>query len=88
MLLMCFLTFPCDWSIQILQAKVFKPLPCFLAPYTYKLDWQLWFAAYPGIQMDRPWVMKFVEKLIAGDKQIIGLLPGKRDAILQSNFQG
>src|SRR3954462_9637172 len=40
--------------------------PCFAAPYQYKLDWQMWFAAFgsPGAE---PWFIHLVSKLLHGD---------------------
>jgi Lipase maturation factor len=40
--------------------------PCFVAPYQYKLDWQLWFAAF-GSASEQPWLLHLVEKLLRGD---------------------
>jgi Lipase maturation factor len=70
------------------QPYVFKcqpgPLdrrPCLCAPYQYRLDWQLWFAAMarPG---DEPWVFPLVWKLLGNDPDTLGLFastpfPGK-----------
>lgn len=40
--------------------------PCFASPYQYKLDWQMWFAAFgsPGAE---PWFIHLVSKLLHGD---------------------
>jgi len=40
--------------------------PCLIAPYQYKLDWQMWFAAF-GSAGREPWLMHLVYKLLRGD---------------------
>ena len=46
--------------------------PCFVAPYQYKLDWQLWFAAF-GSAGREPWLLHLVEKLLQGDAVVDSL---------------
>jgi len=40
--------------------------PCMIAPFQYKLDWQLWFAAF-GEAGGEPWFIHLVYKLLHGD---------------------
>jgi hypothetical protein len=50
--------------------------PCWISPYHYRLDWQMWFLAMPGAPMD-PWFVHLVAKLLDGDAGTRGLLaPG------------
>ncbi len=44
-----------------------------IAPYHLRLDWLMWFAAFssPG---QHPWFTSFLEKLLEGDKAVLGLL--------------
>ncbi|MET0793096.1 MAG: lipase maturation factor family protein [Polyangiaceae bacterium] len=46
--------------------------PCFVAPYQYKLDWQLWFAAF-GSAGQEPWLLHLIEKLLRGDHVVDSL---------------
>jgi Lipase maturation factor len=47
--------------------------PCWISPYHYRLDWQIWFAAM-GEVSDEPWTVHMVSKLLRGDPRILGLL--------------
>jgi hypothetical protein len=47
--------------------------PCVVAPYQYRLDWQMWFAAMSNYRRD-PWVAHLVYKLLTGDRAVLGLL--------------
>jgi hypothetical protein len=47
--------------------------PCVVAPYHYRLDWQIWFAAMSDYQRN-PWLVHFVFKLLNGDADALGLL--------------
>ncbi|MFI5183305.1 MAG: lipase maturation factor family protein [Vicinamibacteria bacterium] len=50
--------------------------PCWISPYHYRLDWQMWFAAMPGAGTE-PWLAHLVAKLLQGDAATRGLLaPG------------
>ena len=40
--------------------------PCVIAPYHYRLDWQLWFAAMSSIGRE-PWLVHFIDKLLVGN---------------------
>jgi hypothetical protein len=47
--------------------------PCWISPYHYRLDWQMWFAAMPGAGTE-PWLVHFVAKLLEADPGSRGLL--------------
>jgi hypothetical protein len=50
--------------------------PCWISPYHYRLDWQMWFAAMPGADTE-PWFVHLVAKLLQGDPGVRALLgPG------------
>ncbi|WP_437693744.1 lipase maturation factor family protein [Sorangium sp. So ce176] len=40
--------------------------PCLITPYHYRLDWQIWFAAF-GSYESEPWLVHLVYKLLSGD---------------------
>jgi hypothetical protein len=46
--------------------------PCVVSPYQYKLDWQLWFAAF-GSAGSQPWLIHLVDKLLRGDHVVDSL---------------
>jgi hypothetical protein len=50
-----------------------KRRPCIVAPYQYKLDWQMWFAAMSS-SWKNSWILTFVDKLLTGDRKIMALL--------------
>ncbi|MBI4430936.1 MAG: lipase maturation factor family protein [Candidatus Omnitrophica bacterium] len=47
--------------------------PPFVAPHMPRLDWQMWFAALSNYQRT-PWFGRFLEKLLEGSPQVLGLL--------------
>jgi hypothetical protein len=47
--------------------------PCVVAPYQYRIDWQMWFAAM-GDYRHHPWIINLIYKLLSGDRGVIGLL--------------
>jgi hypothetical protein len=50
-----------------------KQIPMQWAPYHLRLDWQMWFAAMTPIRSNS-WLLRFVHKLLKGDRQILKLL--------------
>ena len=46
---------------------------CIASPYHYRLDWQMWFAAFPETAQD-PWFFKFVYELLRDNPVVAGLL--------------
>jgi hypothetical protein len=47
--------------------------PCVVAPYQYRLDWQIWFAAMSTPE-NYPWTLHLVWKLLHNDPGALGLL--------------
>src|SRR2546425_897508 len=47
--------------------------PCWISPYHYRLDWQMWFQDMPGAPME-PWFVHLVGKLLQGDRATRALL--------------
>jgi hypothetical protein len=47
--------------------------PCIITPYHYRLDWQIWFAAFKTYEQE-PWIVNFVYKLLRGDRGAESLL--------------
>ena len=62
------------WQAFELPCKPGDPArrPCFAAPYQYKLDWQLWFAAFSSAGAE-PWLIHLVSKLLHGDPVVDSL---------------
>lgn len=47
--------------------------PRWVQPHQPRLDWQMWFAALGNYQTD-PWILHFLERLLEGSPQVLGLL--------------
>jgi predicted DCC family thiol-disulfide oxidoreductase YuxK len=47
--------------------------PPWVAPYQPRLDWQMWFAALGDYRSD-PWILRFMERLLEGSPEVLGLL--------------
>jgi len=47
--------------------------PCVVAPYQYRIDWQMWFAAMSDYRR-HPWIVHLVYQLLSGNDDIVGLL--------------
>jgi hypothetical protein len=47
--------------------------PCVVAPYHYRLDWQIWFAAMSDYRHE-PWLVHFIDKLLHNDADALSLL--------------
>ena len=47
--------------------------PCVAAPYQYRLDWQIWFAAMSAAER-YPWTLHLVWKLLHNDRAALSLL--------------
>jgi len=47
--------------------------PCVIAPYHYRLDWQIWFAAMASPR-EYPWTVHFAWKLLHNDPGALSLL--------------
>jgi hypothetical protein len=64
--------------------------PCQAAPYQYKIDWQMWFAAMSDPRSE-PWLITVVLKLLEGDRDALGLLAadpfaGQRPRFVRARF--
>lgn len=46
--------------------------PCFVTPYHYRLDWQMWFAALSSYR-EQPWILHLMYKLLQGDPTTLSL---------------
>lgn len=64
------------WRAYELPCQVSDPTrrPCWVTPYHYRLDWQLWFVplAGPGAPPE-PWLVHLVAQLLEGNQQILSL---------------
>jgi lipase maturation factor 1 len=47
--------------------------PPWVEPHQPRLDWQMWFAALGNYSTD-PWILHFLERLLDGSPQVLGLL--------------
>jgi hypothetical protein len=47
--------------------------PCWVTPYHYRLDWQMWFAGLSRAEHE-PWIVHLVYELLQGDRAVLGLL--------------
>src|SRR5215469_4615633 len=47
--------------------------PPWVAPHQPRLDWQMWFAALGDYRSD-PWILHFMERLLEGSPEVLGLL--------------
>src|SRR5207245_32938 len=63
------------WVEYQFKCKPSDPVrrPCWVSPYHYRLDWQMWFAAMPGAGTPL-WLVRMVAKLLDGDRAVRGLL--------------
>ncbi len=63
-----------DWREYALPSKPgdLSRRPGWVAPYQPRLDWQLWFAAL-GPPDSSPWVGTVCEKILEGDRAVLGL---------------
>ena len=48
--------------------------PRFTTPHLPRLDWQLWFAALAGDCRSQPWFLRFEQKLLEGEPEVLSLL--------------
>jgi len=65
------------WKAYEFKAKPGDPdrTPPWIAPFHYRLDWQIWFAAM-SIPQREPWLMHFIWKLLANDRLALSLIDG------------
>lgn len=48
-------------------------MPPLVAPYHYRLDWLMWFAAMSDYRY-HPWIIDLIQKLLQGDQEVLKLL--------------
>jgi len=48
--------------------------PRFTPLHLPRLDWQMWFAALGGDCRSEPWFLRFQQRLLEGEPQVLGLL--------------
>ena len=65
-----------EWQTYEFKGKPTDPTqrPRQVAPYHYRLDWQLWFAAMAPSPRRSPWVLTLLDRLLAGDEATEKLL--------------
>ena len=65
------------WAPYEFKCKPGDPAhrPCWMSPYHYRLDWQVWFAAM-GSPDDEPWTLHLIWKLLHNDEGTLSLLAG------------
>jgi len=61
------------YEFKVKPGSDLKRIPGWIAPYTPRLDWRLWFAAMEPADRNS-WVMRFVEKLLEGSPEVLKLL--------------
>jgi len=64
-----------EWESYEFKGKPGNPnrMPPQVAPYHFRLDWQIWFAAMRSIQSS-PWLIRFIKKLLEDDTETLKLL--------------
>jgi hypothetical protein len=64
-----------DWKEYEFPCKPGDPdrVPCWVTPYHYRLDWQMWFAGLSRAER-QPWIFNLVYKLLEGDAGVLSLL--------------
>jgi hypothetical protein len=65
------------WTPYEFHCKPGDPMrrPCWMSPYHYRIDWQIWFAAMTDPN-HAPWTLHLVWKLLHADKGALDLLAG------------
>jgi lipase maturation factor 1 len=64
-----------DWRTYAFRWKPgdLRGRPRFVAPHQPRLDWQMWFAALSSCA-DNPWFVRFLDALLQGRPEVLGLL--------------
>lgn len=64
-----------EWKAYEFKGKPGDPgeTPPQIAPYHFRLDWQMWFAAMTSIQSN-PWLIRLIRKLLENNQSILKLL--------------
>jgi hypothetical protein len=63
------------WKEYEFKAKPgdLRQMPPQIAPYHFRLDWLMWFAAMSSYR-DYPWFVNLVAKFLEGDRAVLGLI--------------
>lgn len=64
-----------EWKAYEFKGKPTDPsrMPPQIAPYHFRLDWQMWFAAMRGIR-SAPWLVKLIKRFLQDDKPTLKLI--------------
>jgi predicted DCC family thiol-disulfide oxidoreductase YuxK len=64
-----------SWKTYAFRFKPGDPhrAPRWVAPFMPRLDWQMWFAALGSVEQNA-WFLSFLERLLEGSPQVLGLL--------------
>jgi lipase maturation factor len=64
-----------QWRAYEFKCKPGDPMrhPCVVAPYHYRLDWQMWFAAMQDARSN-PWLLHLIAKLLENDPGALSLV--------------
>jgi hypothetical protein len=64
-----------DWREYEFPCKPGDPAraPCWVTPYHYRLDWQMWFAGLSRAER-QPWIFNLIYKLLDNDRAVLSLL--------------
>ena len=61
-----------EYELPCKPGNVYKR-PCVIAPYHYRITWQIWFAAMNRIEYN-PWLSHLVYKLLQNNPQVLELI--------------
>jgi hypothetical protein len=63
------------WQVYEFKGKPtdVNRLPSVMSPYEWKIDWQMWFAAF-GDYHYSPWILNFIAKLLKAQPDVLSLL--------------
>jgi hypothetical protein len=64
-----------EWKAYDFKGKPTDPsrMPSQIAPYHYRLDWQMWFAAMRGIR-NAPWLVQLIKRFLEDEKPALTLI--------------
>ncbi|MFT3839277.1 MAG: lipase maturation factor family protein [Myxococcaceae bacterium] len=66
------------WTAYDFKCKPGDPkrAPCWMSPYHYRVDWQIWFSAMGPPDDESGWLIHLIWKLLHNDEGALGLLAG------------
>jgi hypothetical protein len=64
-----------NWKVYEFKGKPtdINRMPTLMSPYEWKIDWQIWFAAF-GDYRYSPWMLNFMAKLLYAQKDVLALI--------------